>query len=152
MTDYRPSDAYRKGFPWVPVTLVFGVIAILVLGCLAWFTQILGFTLDTRNVKHQIANQQLLQQSPQYHDGWETKLSDDYTSTLNDQSTEGQVPASDLPSVKAAVLGDAVTVCYDYTKANYPGSTYTDTPPDITAWYQANCTGPAVSLSSPLRK
>ena len=149
---YRPSDAYREGFPWVPVLLVFGVIAVIVIGCLAWFTQSLGFTLDTRNVKHQIAVQQLQQGSAQYHDGWETKLSDDYASTLNDQATEGQVPASDLPNVKAAVLGDAGTVCYDYTKAQPPGSSWNDTPSNITTWYTGNCDGSAVSLSSPLRK
>ena len=149
---YKPPDAYREGFPWVPVVLVTGVIAIGIFFLWAWLSQSLFFSLDTANVKHQIANQQLLQQSAQYHDGWEAKLSSDYTSTLNDESTEGQVPASDLPSVRAAVLGDAGTVCYDYTKAVYPGSSWTEHPPDITTWYNANCTGPAVSQSSPLRK
>lgn len=142
-----PGNAMRQGFPWIPVVAVVMVI----LGIIAWVTQGFGFWLDTNSAKHDIKIQQLQQQGPQYHDGWETKLSNDYKSMLDDQATEGQVPASDLPTVKTAVLGDAQSVCYDYTKANVPGATQ-DTPPDITSWYQANCSGSAVSLTSGLRK
>lgn len=143
----EPHEAQREGFRWLPTV----IITLVLLGVFFAVAQHFGFWLDTQSAKHQIAVQQLQQDSPQYHQGWETKLSNDYASTLDDQSTEGQVPASDLPTVKAAVLGDAQSVCYDYAKANPKGSTQ-DTPADITAWYQANCSGTAVSLTSPLRK
>jgi len=143
----QPHEAQQQGFRWLPTLL----IGLVVLGGFIAVAQHFGFWLDTQDAKHQIAVQQLQQDSPQYHQGWEDKLSADYRSTLNDQSAEGQVPASDLPDVKAAVLGDAQSVCYDYAKANLKGVTQ-DTPADITAWYRANCSGTAVSLTSPLRK
>lgn len=142
-----PHEAQREGFRWLPTL----IIALALLGVIIYAGSRFGWWLDTQDAKHQIAVQQLQQQGPQYHNGWEDKLGNDYQSMLNDQSTEGQVPASDLPTVKAAVLGDAQSVCYDYTRADVKGATQ-DTPADITAWYGANCSGPAVSPSSGLRK
>ncbi len=144
-----PSGAQREGFRWLPTA----VLCLIVLGVFIGVAQHFGFILDTQNVKHQgkILQQQYQnnQNSQQYQAGWYDKLSSDYRSTLDDQATEAQVPASDLPSVKAAVLGDAGTVCYDYTKVNQSEQ---QVPADIVSWYNANCSGTSVSLSSGLRK
>lgn len=137
-----PWEAQRQGFRWLPTA----VIAMVVLAgiILAWVH--FGWFVQKENTVRQ---QQIQQNSPAYQSGWYDKLGNDYSSMLNDKSSETQVPASDLPQVKAAVLGDAQSVCYDYTKVN-PAEVVISA--DITAWYKANCSGPAVSLSSGLRK
>lgn len=144
-----PGEVHATAGRWI-LTVILGFAALV-----AVITVIinLGHKADVNNLQHQgvmaSVSASVNQNSQQYNQGRLDALTAAWQQMNSDMSAEAQVPDSAKPQVKAAVLGDGNTVCYDYTQVNQHIMPVAG---DITSWAKTNCSGPAVSQSSQLRK
>ena len=144
-----PASSMGSFWRWAGAVIFFACVAVAVVAVLIN----LGHKADVNNLQHQgvmaSVSASVQSNSLQYNRGQNDALSAAWQTMHQDAETEGQVPASAVPQVKAAVLGDGQLVCYYYTLVNQHIVTVA---PDITTWVHGNCDGTSVSETSSLRK
>ncbi len=144
-----PASSMGSFWRWAGAVIFFACVAVGVVAVLIN----LGHKADVNNLQHQgvmaSVSASVQANSLQYNQGRLDALTAAWQQMGSDTEAETQVPASDLPQVKAAVLGDGNTVCYDYAQVNQH---ILPVPPDIITWAKANCDGSAVAQTSKLRK
>jgi hypothetical protein len=133
---YKPHDALREGFPWVPVIFIALLVISGGLALVTWLTQSLWFAVDNANVNHQIhvsqvqasASASIYQANPGVQLSWI-------------QAGETDVQAASQAQTGPNATADGQQACADFSHVTILGT-------GDKMWYEHNCSGPALSRSS----
>lgn len=130
-----PGEAYRKGFPWVPVILIGGFVIVGIIFLLITIFQPWAQKIDTSNAKHQVAIQQISASAYANNPGAQQADIDAMENAM------GSISSGNSPATNAFDAGQA---CKFFARI-LPAAL----PPGDQSWTSTNCAGSQVKPGSP---
>jgi hypothetical protein len=138
MSEITPATVWAGFWKWLSV----GILALALLGGIIYAGSRFGWWLQGQAIQHQSNN---IRNNYATQESYVSQLSG-YISTIDGIAVqEPQAAGTQLAGLKAQALGTGNQACQVAAQISIPLGA-------DSGWVRANCSGGAVSLSSPLRK